>query len=67
MSAAPTLDDTSRIPATVRRSQPRGWESSIWRSDTCRIGGRLNSVLGVTFPSSSAPATVNALNVEPGS
>jgi len=31
------------------------------------VDRRLNGVLGVTLPSCSAPATVTALNVEPGS
>ena len=67
ISAAPTLEDSARMPATARVSQPRSCASLISRSATWRTGGRLNVVDGVTLPSSSAPATVNALNVEPGS
>ena len=55
------------MPATSRVSQPRACASLISRSATCSTGGRVNGVVGVTLPSSSAPATVNALNVEPGS
>ena len=67
ISAAPTFEDSARMPATSRVSQPRACASLISRSATCRIGGSVNGVVGVTLPSSSAPATVNALNVEPGS
>ena len=55
------------MPATSRVSQPRACESLISRSATWRTGGSVNWVVGVTLPSSSAAATVNALNVEPGS
>ncbi len=39
----------------------------ILRSATWSTGGMLNGVVGDTTPSWSAPATVIALNVEPGS
>jgi hypothetical protein len=64
---APTLLDWPRMPAVDSVAHPRGCDSPISRSATVMVGGRLNSVSGVTLPSSSAPATVNALNVEPGS
>jgi hypothetical protein len=64
---APTLLDWARIWPVVIVSQPRGCESEIERSATWIVGGRLKVVSGVTLPSSMAPATVNALNVEPGS
>ena len=64
---APTLIDCDRICAVVSVTQPRSSASWIVRSATWIGGGRLNDVSGVTTPSVSAPATVNALNVEPGS
>ena len=67
ISAAPTLEDSAMMPAVERVSQPRAWESVISRSATWSTGGRSNIVSGVTSPSSSAEATVNALKVEPGS
>src|ERR1700751_2194703 len=67
MRSAPMLLETRRIPAVVRGSYP--WDSASrivlpW-TDSC--GGMANDVLGVIRPSCSAPATVIALNVEPGS
>ena len=55
------------MSATDIVSVPRGWDSSITRSATWIVGGRSKTVSGLTTPSSSAPATVNALKVEPGS
>ena len=37
------------------------------RSATCSAGGTLKTVSGVTSRSSSAPETVIAFNVDPGS
>ena len=46
---------------------PRTCDSPMVRSATWICGGRSNGVLGVIVPSCSAPATVKALKVEPGS
>ena len=51
----------------VSVSGPRSWASPIVRSATWIWGGRSNWVCGVILCSSSAPATVKALKVEPGS
>ena len=64
---APTLLDWARIWAVVSVTGPRACDSPMSRSATWICGGRSKGVSGVTVPSSSAPATVNALNVEPGS
>ena len=63
----PTFDDWARISATVITSVPRVWASWIMRSATWIVGASVNGVVGVTTLSSSAPATVTTLNVEPGS
>ena len=67
MVIAPTLLDWARISAVVSVTEPRSWDSPIVRSATWMVGARPNEVLGVTTLSSSAPATVKALKVEPGS
>jgi hypothetical protein len=67
MRTVPTLLDVFRISAVVRSTGPRSWASPIWRSATVIDGGRWKMSSGLTTPSSSAPATVKALNVEPGS
>ncbi len=67
MVIAPTLLDWARICPVVIVSHPRDSASEIERSATWMVGGRLNDESGVTLPSSIAPATVNALKVEPGS
>ena len=64
---APTLLDCARISPVVSVTVPRGCDSPMMRSATRIVGGSVNVVRGVTVPSSSAPATVNALKVEPGS
>ncbi len=64
---APTFEDCWRIPAVLSVTGPRGCDSPISRSATLIVGARLNCDSGVTLPSSSAPATVKALKVEPGS
>ena len=63
----PTLEDCARISAVVSVTAPRSCASPIVRSATWICGGRSNSVVGLISLSSSAPATVNALKVEPGS
>ena len=55
------------MSATDSVSSPWLSASWIWRSATCSTDGTLNCVSGVTTPSWIAPATVIALNVEPGS
>ena len=67
ISSAPMLLECLRIWATVSVSSPWASASWIWRSATCSTDGMLNWVSGLTTPSWSAPATVIALNVEPGS
>ena len=61
------FEESLRISLVVMVSKPWSWASWISRSATSSTGGRPNFVSGVTLPSSSAAATVNALNVEPGS
>ncbi len=63
----PTFEDWARISDTVSVSAPRAWASPIVRSATWIWGGRSSLVVGLISFSSSAPATVNALNVDPGS
>jgi len=63
----PTFEDCARISEVVRLTVPRSCASSITRSATWIDGGRLKMSCGETAPSSSAPATVKALNVDPGS
>ena len=63
----PTFDDWARMSPTVSVTCPRGWDSLISRSATWSVGGRSNSDWGSISFSSSAPATVKALKVEPGS
>ena len=63
----PTLEDWARICDVVSVTAPRSWASPMVRSATWICDGRFSSVSGVTLPSWSAPATVNALKVEPGS
>ncbi len=55
------------MSATVRVPPPPACDSSITRSATWMVGPRVKVVSGVTSSSSSAPATVKALKVEPGS
>ena len=52
---------------TVIVSVPRRWASWITRSATWIVGASVNDVEGETTLSSSAPAIVTILNVEPGS
>ena len=61
------VNDALGKPVSIVDSKPRASASSIVRSATCSVGGRSNTVCGVISLSSSAPATVNALKVEPGS
>ncbi len=61
------MDDWARIWATVRLSGPRASASEISRSATWISTGKPKTVFGVTRFSERAPATVNALKVEPGS
>jgi len=63
----PTLEDWARMSATVIVRYPCAWASSISRSATLIMGGTGSCVCGRISRSSSAPATVNGLNVEPGS
>ncbi len=67
MRTVPTFEDCARICEVVRSTVPRSCASSIVRSATVIVGGRWKMSSGETTPSCSAPATVNALNVEPGS
>ena len=62
----PTLLERARISEVVSVPPPP-CASSIVRSATWIVGARLNEVWGVTRRCSSAPATVNGLNVDPGS
>ena len=55
------------MSATVSVPPPPSWASPIVRSATWIVGPIVNCVRGVTMRSSIAPATVNALKVEPGS
>ena len=55
------------MSATLSVMAPRSCASPIVRSATSIWGGRWKSDDGVISPSSSAPATVKALKVEPGS
>ena len=64
---APTFEDWARMSATVSVPPPPSCDSSITRSATWIVGPQVNVVRGVTTASSSAPATVKALKVEPGS
>ncbi len=64
---APTFEDCARIWEVVSASGPRTCDSPMVRSATWIVGGRSKTVSGVTLRSCSAPATVNALNVDPGS
>ena len=61
------LLETLRIWATDSVSWPWDSASLIRRSATCSTDGMFNCVAGLTTPSCTAPATVIALNVEPGS
>ena len=63
----PTFDDWARMSATVSVPPPPSCASWIVRSATRIVGPIVNFVRGVTSLSSIAPATVNALKVEPGS
>ena len=63
----PTFEDWARIWAVLSVIAPRPCASSIVRSATWIWGGRSNLVVGLISFSSSAPATVKALKVEPGS
>ncbi len=67
MVIVPTFDDSERICRTVIRSVPRMCDSWITRSATWIVGASVNEVSGVTTLSSSAPAMVTILNVDPGS
>ena len=64
---APTLLDWARISAVVSVSSPCSVSSWIVRSATWIWSGTLKPVVGVIRPCCSAPETVKALNVEPGS
>ena len=55
------------MSATLKVPPPPSWASPTVRSATWISGGTDMVVSGVTRPSSIAPATVNALKVEPGS
>ena len=63
----PKFDDSERICRTVIRAVPRMCDSWITRSATWIGGASVKDVSGVTTLSSSAPAMVTILNVEPGS
>ena len=63
----PTLDDSFRICETVLIPPPPSCASPTVRSATVISGDTSSVVPGSTSPSDSAPATVKALNVEPGS
>ena len=67
MLTVPTLLDWARICVADMSSVPRSWASLIVRSATWIVGGRRKMSSGVTTSSCSAPATVNGLNVDPGS
>ena len=63
----PTLEERARMSAVVSVPPPPSCASPISRSATWIVGGTWNCVSGSISPSSSAPATVKALNVDPGS
>ncbi len=67
MVIVPTLDDSARICLTVIRSVPRMCASRITRSATLIVGASVKDDSGVTTLSSSAPAIVTILKVDPGS
>ena len=67
IKSAPMFEERARIWPTVRFSVPCSSASLMIRSPISISGGTVNSVVGVTSPSSSAAETVNALKVEPGS
>ena len=63
----PTFDDSASIWATVLVPPPPSCASPTVRSATVISYGTSSVVPGSTSFSSSAPETVKALNVEPGS
>ncbi len=65
--ALPTFEERARIWATVSGPLPSSCASPIVRSATWSSEGTWSRVSGVISFSWRAPATVNALNVEPGS
>ena len=63
----PTFDDWARMSLTLITSVPRVCASWITRSATWIVGASVKVLVGETTLSSSAPAIVTILNVEPGS
>ncbi len=61
------FDDWERISLTLITSVPRMWASWMTRSATWIVGASVNVLVGETTLSSSAPAIVTILKVEPGS
>ena len=63
----PTFDERARMSATDRFPFPPSCASPTTRSATWISDGTSRRVSGLMMPSSSAPAIVKGLKVEPGS